>query len=210
VRSAPASTSAAPGTVAAGLNTTGSEFGVAEMFGDAIIRDLSSDKWDCREEALQSIEERLRHEARTLGEMSDRLPLYNACCCILRTAMNDKVAPVYFASCKLLTHLVSEYGQYLSPDDVQVRAPARAREQAGWHALLCFTPWFWSSMAGAPGDLVTHWCLTGWAGAPDEHHVREDWREQPESARWHLQARTIGACGLVRLRLVTARLSLPY
>ena len=99
--------------------TTGSEFSVAEVFGDAIIRALSSEKWDSREEALQSIEGRLRQEALVAGEMTDRMPLYNACCCILRTAMNDKVAPVYFASCKLLSHLVSAYGKDLNPDDIQ-------------------------------------------------------------------------------------------
>ena len=49
------------------------------MFGDAIIKKLSSEKWNDREEALQSIDGRLRQEAKVAAEMSDRLPLFNAC-----------------------------------------------------------------------------------------------------------------------------------
>ena len=90
-----------------------------QVFGDAIIRQLNSEKWDQREEALQSISERLRQEANVAAEMSDRLPLFNACCCIVRSAMNDKVAPVYFASCKLLEYLVDEFGKELNAEDVQ-------------------------------------------------------------------------------------------
>ena len=90
-----------------------------QVFGDAIIRQLNSEKWDQREEALQSISERLRQEANVAAEMSDRLPLFNACCCIVRSAMNDKVAPVYFASCKLLEYLVDDFGKELSAEDVQ-------------------------------------------------------------------------------------------
>ena len=89
------------------------------MFGDAIIKQLNSEKWDQREQALQKIDERLRQEANVAAEMSDRLPLFNACCCIVRSAMNDKVAPVYFESCKLLEYLISDYGKDLPADEVQ-------------------------------------------------------------------------------------------
>lgn len=89
------------------------------MFGDAIIKQLNSEKWDQREQALQKIDERLLQEANVAAEMSDRLPLFNACCCIVRTAMNDKVAPVYFESCKLLEYLISDYGKDLPSDEVQ-------------------------------------------------------------------------------------------
>jgi hypothetical protein len=116
-RSAPASVETAV-TVVQPVSA-GGEFGVAEVFGDAIIRELSSDVWSGREDALHSVQTRLKQEAATSGEMTDRLPLFNACCCILRTSMNDKVAPVYFASCKLLKHLVEDYGKDLRQDDVQ-------------------------------------------------------------------------------------------
>lgn len=89
------------------------------MFGDAIIKKLSSEKWNDREEALQSIDGRLRQEAKVAAEMSDRLPLFNACCCIVRAAMNDKVAPVYFEACKLLEYMISEYGKDLPADEVR-------------------------------------------------------------------------------------------
>lgn len=89
------------------------------MFGDTIIKQLSSDKWDKREQALQSIDGRLRQEANVAAEMSDRLPLFNACCCIVRTAMNDKVAPVYFEACKLLEYMISDYGKELPADEAR-------------------------------------------------------------------------------------------
>ncbi len=90
-----------------------------QVFGDVIIKKLNSDKWSEREEALQSIDERLRQEAKVAAEMSDRLPLFNACCCIVRTAMNDKVAPVYFEACKLLEYMLSDYGKNLPADEVR-------------------------------------------------------------------------------------------
>jgi hypothetical protein len=91
----------------------------SQVFGDAIIKQLSSEKWDQREQALQKIDERLRQEANVAAEMSDRLPLFNACCCIVRTAMNDKVAPVYFEACKLLEYMLSDYGKDLPADEVR-------------------------------------------------------------------------------------------
>jgi hypothetical protein len=92
------------------------------VLGDAIIKKLNSGKWDEREQAIHKIKDRLQNEADTTDtETTDQLPLFNACCCSMRKAMNDKVAPVYFASCSLLDVMLETCANELNNDDVQVR-----------------------------------------------------------------------------------------
>ena len=95
------------------------------MLGDAIIKHLNSGKWDEREQAIHKIKDRLQNENDTETcidtETTDQLPLFNACCCSMRKAMNDKVAPVYFASCSLLDVMLETCANELNNDDVQVR-----------------------------------------------------------------------------------------
>lgn len=95
-----------------------------QVLGDEIIKKLNSDKWDTREEALRKIKDRLGTEGGTTtgsdGDLPDRLPFFNACCCVMRKAMNDKVAPVYFAACSLLDALLETCANDLNNDDIQV------------------------------------------------------------------------------------------
>ena len=91
-----------------------------------MIKKLNSEKWDTREDALRKIKDTLDAE-RSIGssdgdaDSTDRLPFFNACCCVMRKAMNDKVAPVYFAACSLLDTLLETCAGDLNSDDIQVR-----------------------------------------------------------------------------------------
>jgi len=109
-----------PSDIPEALINTGNAASVAEVLGDAIIQKLNSGKWDEREQAIHKIKDRCQNEADTTDtETTDQLPLFNACCCIMRKAMNDKVAPVYFASCSLLDVMLETCANELNNDDVQ-------------------------------------------------------------------------------------------
>lgn len=113
-----------PSEIPEEIINTGNEVSVAEVLGDELIKKLNSEKWDTREDALRKIKDTLDAE-RSIGssdgdaDSTDRLPFFNACCCVMRKAMNDKVAPVYFAACSLLDTLLETCAGDLNSDDIQ-------------------------------------------------------------------------------------------
>eukprot|EP01052_Picozoa_sp_SAG31_P015743 SAG31_NODE_1020_length_10349_cov_5.621561_3_plen_287_part_00 len=139
----------------------------AQILGDELIKKLNSAKWDTREDALRKIKDRLDTE-RGIGCSDadiDRLPFFNACCCVMRKAMNDKVAPVYFAACSLLDTLLETCSNDLNSDDIQVQ-----------HSTVncCKSP----AIFGCSVNLLF---VIGWDHASHEHHHCQDRRH--ESAR---------------------------
>lgn len=102
------------------------EFSVSEIFGETVIRNLSSEEWSEREDALNSIRERIEKEQEQRQDIStdddmmmNKLPLFNACCCILRPGLCDKIAPVYFAAISLLETLAVSFAVKINNDDAE-------------------------------------------------------------------------------------------
>ena len=105
------------------INGSKGDHSVAEVFDADMLTKLSSDLWNEREQALQNIDKRVKsHDDYS---SADKMPLFNACCCILRKGTADKVAPVFFAACALLESITdSSFAGSIPADDVQVWPPA--------------------------------------------------------------------------------------